>query len=72
MPCESKYSKPDGGFHGPGHRRSCLGNADVQGIVRLVCKQPIGIDRMMHIRRFERHLHVRESHVFQRVDGIER
>ena len=67
-----QVSKTHGRFDGPGHRRSCLGNADMQGIVRLMRKQPIGIDRMMHVRRLERHLHVRESHVFQRMDGIER
>ncbi len=67
-----QVAKADGRFHRTGHRRPGLRDADMQRIIRLMGEQPVGIDRVMHVGRLERHFHIGKAHVFQRVHRIER
>ena len=63
-------AEADRGFDRAGHSGAGFGNTDMQRVVGLSGEQIVGIDRVMHVRSLERHLHVGETLVFERVHGI--
>ena len=70
-PIGQEHPDADRGLDGPGQERARFRDAEVHGVVGLQGEQAVRVHHQMHIRGLERHLHVGEPDVLQRVHGVQ-
>ena len=70
MPCDSRYPSPIADFTAP-VMAVPASVMPICRIIRLMGKQPVGVDRTMDVGSLERNFHVKAD-VFQSMHGIER